>query len=90
MKVLITLDGSKFAEAVLGPAANLSGTSYAEVHLIEVVKPFEAKTAWAESGFGEPDSPNEMDLPGPFGGSLPEGASGVAAETKVQAEEGLR
>ena len=37
MKVLMPLDGSKFAEAVLQPAAQLAACSGAEVHLIEVV-----------------------------------------------------
>ena len=71
MKVLITLDGSKFAEAVLGPAANLAGTSNAEVHLIKVVKPSEAKTTWAKTGVGEPHSPGEMGMTGALGGLSP-------------------
>jgi len=38
MKILITLDGSKFAEEVLAPAAELAARSGAEVHLLEVVR----------------------------------------------------
>ncbi len=38
MRMLIALDGSRFAEAVLTPAAELAARSAAEVHLVEVVK----------------------------------------------------
>ena len=69
MRVLVTLDGSKFAEAVLGPAAGLAGTSKAEVHLIQVVKPSEAGTTRAKTGVGEPHSPSKMRWPGEFGGT---------------------
>jgi nucleotide-binding universal stress UspA family protein len=48
MKILIPLDGSQFAEAVLKPAADLAAAAKAEVHLIEVVRPSEAKDIWAE------------------------------------------
>ena len=89
MRVLVTLDGSKFAEAVLGPAAKLAGSSKAEVHLIEVVKPSEARTAWAKTGVGEHHSRGGMGMPGVFGGAVPEVPGGIAAETRVQAEERL-
>ncbi len=56
MRILVTLDGSKFAEAVLGPAANLAGTSNAEVHLIKVVKSSEAGATRAEAHVGKPHS----------------------------------
>jgi nucleotide-binding universal stress UspA family protein len=48
MKILIPLDGSKFAEAVLKPAAALAAAARAEVHLIEVVRPSETKDVWPE------------------------------------------
>ncbi len=89
MRVLVTLDGSKFAEAVLGPAANLAGTSRAEVHLIQVVNPSEARTTWAMTGVGAPRSHAVMGMPSVFGGTIPEEPAGIAAETKVQAEERL-
>jgi nucleotide-binding universal stress UspA family protein len=43
MKILIPLDGSKFAEAVLEPAAQLAARSTAEVHLIRVVNPLDVR-----------------------------------------------
>ena len=43
MKLLIALDGSKFAEEVLGPAAELAARCGAEVHLLEVVKESESR-----------------------------------------------
>ena len=89
MRILVTLDGSKFAEAVLGPAANLAGSSNAEVHLIEVVKPSEARTTRAMVGVGEPPWRGELSTPGVFGGSIPEEPGGIAAETRIQAEERL-
>jgi nucleotide-binding universal stress UspA family protein len=48
MKILIPLDGSKFAEAVLKPTADLAATTKAEVHLIEVVRPSEAREMYIE------------------------------------------
>lgn len=70
MKILIPLDGSHFAEAILEPAAELASRSAAEVHLIEVVKesgagaslvsaPSRGSTFWEEygwSGVGHPAS----------------------------------
>ena len=87
MRVLVTLDGSKFAEVVLGPAANLTGTSNAEVHLIQVVKHSEAGTTRAKTGVGVPHSPGEMRLPGELGGTIPKGVGGTAVEPGVPAEE---
>jgi nucleotide-binding universal stress UspA family protein len=48
MKMLIPLDGSQFAEAILKPAADLAAAARAEVYLIEVVRPSEAKDTGAE------------------------------------------
>ena len=87
MKILVTLDGSKFAEAVLGPVAGLAGTSNAEVHLIQVVKPSEAGTTRAKTGVGVPQSRGEMRWPAEFGGTIPERAGGTAGETGVPAED---
>lgn len=89
MRILVTLDSSKFAEAVLGPAANLTGTSNAEVHLIQVVKPSQAGTTRAKTGVGVPQSWGELGIPGVFGETIPEEPGGIVAETKVQAEERL-
>jgi nucleotide-binding universal stress UspA family protein len=86
MRVLVTLDGSKFAEAVLGPAAGLSGASKAEVHLIQVVKPSEARTTRTMTGVGVPQSPGEMRWPAEFGGTIPKGVGGTAVEPGVPAE----
>ena len=87
MKILIPLDGSKFAETILKPAAKLAASANAEVHLIQVVKPSEAKTTWASSRGVEAHSSSELIVPGLLGGSLSEVAGGVVAETRVQAEE---
>ena len=43
MKILIPLDGSKFAENVLEPAAKLANRAGAEVHLLEVVRESEVE-----------------------------------------------
>ena len=37
MKVLILLDGSEFAEAVLKPVAELANRAMAEVHFMQVL-----------------------------------------------------
>jgi Universal stress protein family len=42
MKIMVTLDGSSFAEAVVGPAAQLAREAkLAEVYLVRVVDPSE-------------------------------------------------
>ncbi len=86
MKILILLDGSDFAEAVLEPAAELANRAGAEVHLMEVVKPSEAHTIWTKP----PPIGRESLLP-PYSIGVAVGLAvpkeGVAAETKVQAEE---
>ncbi|MBM3941488.1 MAG: universal stress protein [SAR202 cluster bacterium] len=38
MKIMVALDGSKFAEAVIGPAAKLAKDAKAEVFLVQVVE----------------------------------------------------
>jgi nucleotide-binding universal stress UspA family protein len=37
MKIMVTLDGSEFAEAVIGPAAKLAKDAKAQVYLVQVV-----------------------------------------------------
>jgi nucleotide-binding universal stress UspA family protein len=37
MKIMVTLDGSEFAEAVIGPAARLAKDAKAQVYLVQVV-----------------------------------------------------
>lgn len=47
MKILIPLDGSKFAEEVLESAAELATNSKAEVHLVRVVREAEIRASQA-------------------------------------------
>ena len=49
MKILITLDGSEFAEAIWEPITQLAAISAAEVHVIEVVKPPASSTGWTQA-----------------------------------------
>jgi nucleotide-binding universal stress UspA family protein len=77
MKLLITLDGSKFAEEVLGPAAELAARSGAEVHLIEVVKESKLYPTWAS-----PEHPIEMAV-------LVETAAEAVERTSCEAKDYL-
>lgn len=67
MKMLIPLDGSEFAEAVLGPASELANLTKAQVILVEVVKPSDVRESQA------PAAPVQPALGyGLWGGSLPD------------------
>jgi len=89
MKLLITLDGSKFAEAVLAPAAELAARSGAEVHLIEVVKESKAYPRWVASPSDEHDIWAEYDWPRGWAMASPEHPTetAVLVETAAQALE---
>lgn len=78
MKILIPLDGSKFSEAVLKPAAELVQSTGAEVHLLQVVKPSEGTVNWGQHHNIEPQSATQGDL------------GGTAVESKGQADERVR
>ncbi len=89
MKILIPLDGSRFAEEALGPASELAACSGAEVHLVEVVKYSRVHPTWVTL------PPTERALMDEYG--LPEGEPtwwtegrphmGMPAETGGQALE---
>ena len=89
MKMLIPLDGSRFAEEVLGPAAELAARTDAEVYLIEVVKESKVHATWAklpstERGFGTRYAVSGVRLPYTCVSAV---ETGILAETKDQAWE---
>ena len=49
MKIMVTLDGSEFAEAVVEPVAQLAVNAKAEVFLVRVVEPSEVHSTWVGS-----------------------------------------
>jgi nucleotide-binding universal stress UspA family protein len=86
MKILIPLDGSKFSEAVLKPAAELVQSTGAEVHLIQVVKPSEGTVNWGQHRNIEPHAAAAGFLAGVDQGD----AGRTAVESKGQADERVR
>lgn len=86
MKILIPLDGSKFSEAVLKPAAELAQSTGAEVHLLQVVKPSQGTVNWGQHRNIEPHSTTQGFLAGASQGDL----GGTAVESKGQADERMR
>ena len=84
MKILILLDGSEFAEAVLEPVAELANRAMAEVHFMQVLKPSEAHATWGNPLAVGPDWMVAPYLTGISAGTVGER---VAVETQVQAEE---
>lgn len=86
MKILIPLDGSKFSESVLKPAAELVRSTGAEVHLLQVVKPAEGTVNWGRHHDIEPPSVR----PGTPAGATPGDMGGIAVESKEQADERVR
>lgn len=89
MKLLIPLDGSKFAEEVLEPAAELAARSGAEVHLIEVVKESKAYPRWAASPSAEHAIRGDYEWPWGWPMASPEHPTetAVLVETSAQALE---
>jgi nucleotide-binding universal stress UspA family protein len=53
MKIMVTLDGSNFPEAVVEPAAKLARKANAEVFLVQVIDPQELYSTI--SGIGDPE-----------------------------------
>ena len=86
MKILIPLDGSKFSEAVLKPAAELVKSTGAEVYLLQVVKPSEGTVNWGQHHNIEPHAA----MPGPMSGMEQADVGSIAVESKGQADERLR
>ena len=78
MKMLVTLDGSPFAEAVLPKAAALAGSGNVEVVLAMVLKPSDIYTTWRTPISGIDFAVNEV-----FPGS--KSRECVMVETKDQA-----
>ncbi len=87
MKILITLDGSEFAEAILEPVKELASISAADVHLIEVVKPTAGSSGWTQGPATDPHALGESVIAGAFG---TQEALGKPADTRTQAEERTR
>ena len=90
MKILIPLDGSKFAEAVIKPVVDLAGPAGGEVHLIQVVKPAEATIDWDRQPTAEPHAVGDYTVPGLQGRGIAYEVGGVAAESQAQADERVR
>jgi nucleotide-binding universal stress UspA family protein len=90
MKILVPLDGSKFAEAVVKPVVDMAGPARAEVHLIQVVKPAEATVNWSSQRSVEPHAVGDYTVPGMQGRGISYEVSGVAAESQAQADERTR
>jgi nucleotide-binding universal stress UspA family protein len=86
MKILIPLDGSKFSEAVLRPAAELVQATGSEVHLIQVVKPSEGTVNWGHHPNIEPHAATA----GFLAGVSPGDAGQTTVESKGQADERVR
>ncbi|HEU0021977.1 MAG TPA: universal stress protein [Dehalococcoidia bacterium] len=86
MKILIPLDGSKFSEAVLKPAAELVQSTGAEVHLLQVVKPSEGTVNWGQHHNIEPHSSTQGFLAGATQGDV----GGTTVESKGQADQRVR
>lgn len=89
MKLLIPLDGSNFAEEVLGPAAELVARSCAEVHLLEVVNGSQVYPTWITSPYMEGALKGRYDWPRGVPMRSPEHPieMGVLVETAAQAVE---
>ena len=49
MKILVTLDGSTFSEAILPAAAQLAQATDSEVHLLSVVEDPSIRRSWVEA-----------------------------------------
>ena len=86
MKILITLDGSEFAEAILEPIGKLVATPGVEIHLIEVVRPSESSIGLIRQPTSDPHSLDMMRT-GEFSSHA---AQGTWAETRLQADERSR
>ena len=90
MKILVPLDGSQFAEAVLEPLAGFAGSNEAELQLVEVVKESDARATLAEPTSSEHHLAAERGMPSALGGSIPEFEPRIPAESRAQAQDRLR
>ena len=65
MKILVTLDGSTFSEAILPAAAQIARAAGAEVHLLSVVEEPSVRRSWVEAiAMGEAGAGELMLPPG--------------------------
>ncbi len=87
MKILITLDGSEFAETILQPITELAALSAAEVHIIEVVKPTASSTRWVQTPTDYPHALSQSMIAGVPG--IQE-ALGKPVDSNLQYEERTR
>lgn len=90
MKILIPLDGSRFAEAVLEPLAVLVASCDAELILVEVVKESEARATLTRMASTDPHEAVDPGVAGVSGGSALESAPRAPAETQTQAQDRIR
>ena len=85
MKILVTLDGSTFSEAILPAAAQIARATGAEVHLLSVVEEPSVRRSWVEAiAMGEAGA-GELMLPP---GAMPRYPdAGPSAEADAQSLE---
>lgn len=86
-EVLVPLDGSAFAEAVLPTAVSLAALEGVEITLVTVVKPSEPHATWAGFPVDIDYAKGRVDLTGGLLDMPPEIGGGMLAETRGQAEE---
>ena len=86
MKILITLDGSQFAEAILEPIGKLAAFPGVDLHLIEVVSA-STPAGMIRSPSSDPHSLGVSVVAGELDS---QSTRGTAAETNMQADERTR
>ena len=88
MKILVTLDGSTFSEAILAPVVHVAGSTDAEVHLLTVVEEPGIPSTWIEAlAMADPGTEEFGVLSSPLAPMSRSSESGVAAESNKQALE---
>ena len=86
MKILVTLDGSTFSEAIVPAAAQLAQATGAEVHLLSVVEDPSVRRSWVEAiAMGEAGTGEFMLPPGAMP-RYPDAARGSDASTETLEE----
>ena len=86
MKILVTLDGSTFSEAIVPAAAQLAQATGAEVHLLSVVEDPGIRRSWVEAiAMGEAGTGEFMLPPGAMP-RYPDAARGSDASTETLGE----
>lgn len=90
MKILVPLDGSDFAEAVLEPLAEFAAANDAELHLVQALIESDAKATMTETTRADHHLAAERGVTGAFGGVIHGVEPRVPAETQSQAQDRLR